>query len=329
MTDAVAGPGGIVAVGWVIQEFRGATWWSVDGARWSMDADFPQVSMLRSVAANDERYVAAGRRGDGATTWTSPDGRRWTASSSPAFARSPLRIESVARLGDGFVAAGSEGGDFGTGRAAFWTSPDGLAWTRAPDTAAFADARALAVAAGPGGVVAVGMTGASDAHGPGVAWVSPDGLHWRRPAGQEVFANAHVRSVAFVPGMGYVAVGDSDAGDTAIAWQSADGSAWKRLPAAPELGRPGIQVRATDVMAGGRGVVVVGTLTEGIQYGKVAIWSSSDGRTWSIEPPDPPLLDGEIAAITGLGSRLLGVGDRGAPDAYIADAWLSPPGWGR
>ena len=105
MTDAVAGPGGIVAVGWVIQEFRGATWWSVDGARWSMDADFPQVSMLRSVAANDERYVAAGRRGDGATTWTSPDGRRWTASSSPAFARSPLRIESVARLGDGFVAA--------------------------------------------------------------------------------------------------------------------------------------------------------------------------------------------------------------------------------
>ncbi len=93
MTDAVAGPGGVVAVGWVIQEFRGATWWSADGARWSLDDDFPEVSMLRSVAANDERYVAAGRRGNGATIWTSPDGRRWTASSSPAFARTPLRIE--------------------------------------------------------------------------------------------------------------------------------------------------------------------------------------------------------------------------------------------
>ncbi len=173
------------------------------------------------------------------------------------------------------------------------------------------------------------MTGASDADAPGVAWTSPDGRQWRRAAGQEAFADARVRAVASVPGMGYVAVGDSDAGDTAVVWRSADGSAWERLPAAPELGRPGIQVRATDVIAGARGVVVVGTLTEGIQYGAVAIWSSSDGRTWTLEPPEPPLLDGELAAVTALGARILGVGDRGAPDAYIADAWLSPQGWGR
>jgi len=57
-----------------------------------------------------------------------------------------------------------------------------------------------------------------------------------------------------------------------------------------------------------------------------AIWRLN-GTTWTLEPASEMLSDGEINALVPLGTHLFGVGDRGAPDAYIATVWRSPDGW--
>ena len=52
---------------------------------------------------------------------------------------------------DGFVAGGSVGPELFERHARFWTSPDGAAWTPAPDAdAAFADAEVRSIALAPG-----------------------------------------------------------------------------------------------------------------------------------------------------------------------------------
>jgi hypothetical protein len=83
------------------------------------------------------------------------------------------------------------------------------------------------------------------------------------------------------------------------------------------------------VTPGPRGVVVAGTLDAGVQYGEAAIWTSPDGLSWNRVPDGPEFLDNEVNAATRWNDRVVAVGDRGAPDAYQATAWLSPSGVGR
>jgi hypothetical protein len=323
MTDVVDGPAGLVAVGWILQEFRGATWASADGSAWSFTGGFPPETFLSAVAADTTRYVAVGRNGERAIVWSSSDGRTWRqTTSTAAFAESPIRLTSVVAWHDGFVAGGFRGGDFFSANAAFWVSPDGVAWRPAPDGAAFHDARVAAIAVGGPGLVAVGEAGPADHPGPAVVWTSSDGISWDRVPDGPTFRDARMRSVANVPGIGLVAVGEDLAGSVGIAWSSPDGRTWERIPSNPLFGRTGIQVRMYDVAAGPHGVVIVGTVTEGTQYGETAVWTSPDGRRWARSPSSPELLDTEMNAVTRWGRRMVAVGDRGAPDAYQATAWV-------
>ena len=304
MTDVVAGPSGLVAVGWVLQDFKGATWSSTDGSTWSLNGVLPQQTLLTGVAANDTRYVAVGRDGSGATTWSSTDGKTWTQTASrAAFAASPLRITSVARANGGFVAGGFVGTEFFSADGAFWVSPDGLTWARAPDSPVLHDARVVAVAGGGPGFVAVGQAGPADHPGPVVIWTSTDGLAWQRVADAPMFHDSRVQSVAAVPGIGLVAVGQNLAGSIGVVWVSGDGLAWRQVPSAPVFGRPGIQLRMYDVTAGPHGAVVGGTITEGIQYGVAAVWTSSDANTWSRLPSGAEFLDTEINGAARPGAR--------------------------
>ncbi len=338
MADVAAGPAGLVAVGYVLPGFTGAAWRSTDGQRWSLTtAAFAGISMLASVAADDHGYIAVGRSGDGATAWRSTDGLVWTrAPGGGALATPQLRLAAVERWRGGFTAVGFAGSEFGSADAAFLTSPDGLAWTRAPETAGMRSARVVAVAAGGPGLVAVGSTGPFGSDGPAAAWTSADGVRWDRAPDQPVLHGIRLRAVApqasgvalgasAAPGV--VAVGESASGSLGAVMQSVDGRAWRRAPADVVLGRPGVQVRLYDVIGSARGIVVGGVVNEGIQYGVAAIWSSPDGTTWSLEPTTAALSDGEIEALAVSGDRLIGVGDRGAPDAYVATVWLSPAGW--
>ena len=90
MSDVVAGPGGLVAVGSVCAADPGAwdpvpcspmAWTSTDGITWeratAMQAADDQAVIdagLTEVAASDDRYVAAG----GSWVLTSTDGRTWS-----------------------------------------------------------------------------------------------------------------------------------------------------------------------------------------------------------------------------------------------------------
>lgn len=324
MTGVAAGQGGLVAVGWVLQDFSGASWHSTDGATWTFTGGFPAQTLLSAVAVNGGRYDAVGRDGNGATAWTSTDATTWQKTASPAFSASPLRLTSITPWKGGFVAGGYKGNEFFSGDAALWLSTDGLAWRQANDSKSFHDARVWGVAAGPNGLVAVGQTGSTDAPGPAVIWTSSDGLTWSRVADGPVFAGGRLRAVASIPSLGFVAVGEDIAGDTGIVWVSKDGRAWSRVPTDPIFGRVGIQVRMYAVTAGPSGVVVAGTLNAGVQYGEAAIWTSSDGLAWKRVPDGPEFLDNEVNAATGWNDKVVLVGDRGAPDAYQATAWLSP-----
>jgi hypothetical protein len=329
MTGVTNGPRGLVTVGWILQDFSGASWLSTDGSNWAFRGGSPTETLLAAVASNDQRYVAVGRDGDGVTAWTSTDGSAWQKVASPAFAGSPLRLTSITPWHGGFVAGGYKGNEFFSADAALWVSPDGLTWQRANDSADFHGARAWGVAAGGPGLVAVGQTGPADTPGPAVVWTSTDGLTWTRVPDDPVFHDGRMRAIANIPSIGLVAVGEDLAGDTGIVWVSKDGRTWTRAPADPIFGRPGIQVRIYTVTAGPTGVVAAGTLDAGVQYGEAAIWTSSDGLAWKREPDGPEFLDTEVTASTRWNDRIVAVGDRGAPDAYQATAWLSPSGVGR
>jgi hypothetical protein len=329
MTGVTNGPTGLVTVGWILQDFSGASWLSTDGSNWAFTGGFATETLLAAVASNDQRYVAVGRDGDGVTAWTSTDGSAWQKVASPAFAGSPLRLTSITPWHGGFVAGGYKGNEFFSADAALWVSPDGLTWQRANDSADFHGARVWGVAAGGPGLVAVGQTGPADTPGPAVVWTSTDGLTWTRVPDDPVFHDGRMRAIANLPSIGLVAVGEDLAGDTGIVWVSKDGRTWTRAPADPVFGRPGIQVRIYTVTAGPTGVVAAGTLDAGVQYGEAAIWTSSDGLAWKREPDGPEFLDTEVTASTRWNDRIVAVGDRGAPDAYQATAWLSPSGVGR
>lgn len=330
MTDVVAGPAGLVAVGWVFEDFKGATWSSNDGSSWKFNGDFPIESILSAVAANDSRYVAVGRNGQSATAWSSSDGATWQATSSKAaFAETPLRLTSVVAWHDGFVAGGFKGNDFFSADGAFWVSADGLTWQQAPDSSELHDARVVSVSTGGPGLVAVGQAGPADHPGPAVVWTSSDGMSWQRVPDGPLLHDMRIQAVANVPGIGIVAVGQNLAGSTGSVLTSPDGLHWTKAPSSPVFGRPGIQLRMYDVAAGPHGAVIVGTVTEGLQYGVAAVWTSADGITWTRLSSGPEFLDTEMNGATSWGSKIVAAGDRGAPDAYQATAWVSPPDIGR
>ncbi|HET9680965.1 MAG TPA: hypothetical protein VFP19_02930 [Candidatus Limnocylindrales bacterium] len=328
MTAVTHGPSGFVAVGWIFQGFHGVAWHSPDGAAWSLDAALPERTVLNAVAADDRRYVAVGLNGTGGIAWTSSDGLSWRQDAAQsAFAASPIRLTAVVHWAKGFAAAGYAGTEFGTAEAAFWWSVDGLTWERVGDSTGFRNARVTGLTAGGPGLIAVGATGSPDAPGPAVVWTSADGRTWARLPDRPAFAGARMRTVTSAPGIGIIAAGEDLAGDTGAVWRSPDGLTWAREPSSSALGRPGIQVRMYTAAPGGPGVVIGGTANEGVQYGEAVIWSSPDGVTWTRDAAGAEFADGELNALWSGTNQLVAVGDRGAPDTYIATIWTGPPAW--
>ena len=224
------------------------------------------------VAAGPAGMVAVGSAPAGGTwnkaaIWSSPDGRTWQ---RVDLAQSPLdaHFEAVTANERGFVIVGwvddyrSSPTDI-HGRAAAWTSTDGIAWTRAADTAGMDigpcwDAQEgafcggmRAVAAMAGGFVAVGHARTADSASGRLrpaAWTSPDGLTWtRRDAGLDFGGADGFLSDVTAGGFGVVAVGtacqptcklappDGNAG-AGVAAESIDGSAWSITPIPTAVG---------------------------------------------------------------------------------------------
>jgi hypothetical protein len=237
MTSVTAGGPGLVAAGWDGGTDSGARWTSVDGLTWSRVphdlADFGD-----SVTVGGPGLVAVGQAGGDAAVWNSADGVTWSRvlhDDAVFGGTDEASMSDVTVGGPGFVAVGSDGfegddavqgqlanwaRDF-SGRAAVWTSVDGITWSRVPNDETIFGGEgnqwmSTVTAVGPG-LVAVGGEWSSEVHVP-VVWTSVDGITWSRvPHDDAVFGVDGDEEISSVTagGPGVVAVGGSN-GDAAI-----------------------------------------------------------------------------------------------------------------
>ena len=329
MTDLIArAGGGFAAVGYVPPDWHPTGWTSEDGATWTLrpieDTAFTfPMSLARGP---DGTLVAVGRSGRAPAAWTSSDGVAWARHDVNVLGRdgTPERMTSVAAGPAGFVAGGSVGPELFERHARFWTSPDGVAWTPAPDdAAAFADAEVRSITPiDGGGFVAVGVVGSAQEPTGAVAWTSLDGRTWKRVS-DAAFDGGIAVSVAPTPFGGLVAVGSDLERHNAVAWTSPDGLDWTRAADEPSRQHSGGFAWMTDVVGIGDVLIGVGDV-QGLQRGTAIAWVSKDGLTWQQSRSAPVQEGAEFYAIVPGGPGALVVGAYGAPDSYVPEVWQTP-----
>jgi hypothetical protein len=320
-------------------------------ARLDTSGAVPADVALRAVASGPQGLVAVGERGDDAGVWVSVDGTAFAAVDAAASGLAGPGLQLVggfAVLGGGadarFVAVGADSAVTGTTTeldAAIWTSTNGRDWTRAPHARTQlggpGDQVMTAVTAAGPGLVAVGHDGDAAA-----AWTSSDGLRWTR-VGSDSFTGEGQRRVRAVAAVldGIVAVG-SETGPDLIerpaVWASIDGTAWARTPVPL---RTSDAAGASDAPTGSLRAVLVTSeqvLAVGDVDGDAAVWTSTNGVSWTAVPAsvagsedgDPVLGGTGQQSITGLaatatveGLRFVAVGR----DGDGAAAWWSDDGF--
>ena len=240
--------------------------------------------------------------------------------------------------GPGLVAVGSDSPD-NDSDAAVWTSSDGVSWSRvAHDEALFGGEgtqEMSSVTVGGPGLVAVGSD-SPDNDSDAAVWTSSDGVSWSRVAHDEALfggEGTQEMSSVTVGGPGLVAVGsDSPDNDSdAAVWTSSDGVSWSRVAHDEALfGGEGTQ-EMSSVTVGGPGLVAVGRDSPD-NDSDAAVWTSSDGVSWSRVAHDEALFGGEgaqeMSSVTVGGPGLVAVG-RDAPTQRMGAAvWTSSDGVG-
>jgi hypothetical protein len=318
----------------------GAAWTNVDGAVWTAAPNQAGLEMgLTDPTSGQERAIHDVTNGpaglvaigydyspprsacavapctNGPAVWRSADGQTWERIQldlGPGivdrFSNPILAITADER---GYVMVGyahtlSEDGSVGA-HAAAWTSPDGIAWTRAADSddmdvgpcvdtseepscGGMRDVAAIA-----NGYVAVGQAQA----GPGwnqarpAAWTSRDGLTWTR-ADTGLDFDGYLSGVA-VGAAGPVAVGTICLPDCfganvgGVAVTSADGTSWTSTPI---TGAPALEGTASSGQEHfAIGVTALQQPVPGPQALELQLWRSVDGLVWRRETSLPPLAD--------------------------------------
>jgi len=293
-----------------------------------------------------------GPQSSGPGIWRSPDGRTWERvmvefGSSPTEAYSH-RIVAIAAGPQGYVVVGyvvagvSTPAPDITASAAAWTSPDGVIWTRAGDSADMDVGPCLdtgeepacggmrAVVATGSGFIAVGQSRTSaDPTVPSqpVAWTSSDGSIWTRSDIGLDF-DGHLSGVS-AGGPGLVAVGTvcqpdcfgSAAGG--IAATSVDGATWIATPVS------GAAVLSDAASAGGP-VFALGIVDADVdQTAELQMWRSDDGVSWQRVTSLPTIPDAtgyRAADIAAAGDQviILGWADVTGADVMRNFAYVSP-----
>jgi hypothetical protein len=227
MESVVAGPAGLVAVGYVSTDIDDMprAWLSSDGHSWEQvsSATFTRGQMT-AVAADASGYLAVGLDYNDGTSlaWTSSDGHSWSAAETIPVTEVGDAINGVIAAAGGFLCFGSTA----DGRAAMWLRAAGT-WQQIEGFEALADVNDVLVT--PAGLMAVGAGYEGElAHT--VVWTSSDGQAWaREPAGEQPGEMSAVEML----GSGYLAVGSRPEADElvfgAAAWSSADGRTWQPL----------------------------------------------------------------------------------------------------
>jgi hypothetical protein len=275
-------------------------WHSPDGGTWTratpVGLDGDPNGLVRFAGG----FVAAGplRTGCDVGAWVSSDGLSWRRSDPMPGARDTctsgdVRVSptiDLLRVGPGGLLAFGSVPGLGP---AFWTSPDGVAWSlhRGPQVGGNID---RLVAGGPG-YVAVGDAGTPNA----AVWTSLDGATWTPVPDQDVFHGAAMADVAVLNDGTLVAVGTDEgaigSASQFVAWTSTDGRIWQRSPKSVCQGEGTCDGgRVAALATDGRRLVAVGTgindwvspqLTPGLRPASLTLTftSSSAGPAGPVE----------------------------------------------
>jgi hypothetical protein len=223
-------------------------------------------------------------------------------------------ISDVIPAGPGLVAVGTISIS-GHDSVAFWSSPDGLTWTRAPADSVFLDSTAGRLAQRGNQLVldAFSCVPGGTYCSTSKLFVSVAGRPWDTATG----VNLDWSYQAVVPGgPGFVAAGTAqDALDNSsgVFATSVDGVNWSEVPPT------GVIAGATigGLAAGPTGLVAVGQLG-----GRPAVWTSPDGLTWTRVGSANAPTGGTVTDVAQAGSHWVAVGNRTGQ----ATAWTSNDG---
>jgi hypothetical protein len=366
-TAGVVACGSVVSAG----HLDAAVWHSTDGVHWQQSgASSPSFAgsgdhVMTSVAPLGSGYVAVGAVRPAnewiPASWISPDGNSWSMASS-SFPQSPVAgsgdegtvvtavtagtsgmvavgggIDSSSLgpsgLGPGAAAGGWRAADSGVQR--MWTSTNGLSWTEQPlpGAAATSTGWRLGLAAASGATVVVADNTVGQPHLLSSAagkWteVTASPLAFGAPAtvatptaltstGNQLYLSVDVRT----PGQ---ALGHDRT--TAAVLVSPDGVHWSLAAEGGSLaGRHMLSLLAVP-----GGLAAAGD-TPSDRAGQATVWSSANGRSWSIAPGasagSTPVFGGTPAtparavALARLGVSVVAVG----MEAGSAVAWTQTP----
>jgi len=303
-------------------------WTSRDGREWTPVGAVPdtQDATMADVSAGSAGFVVVGSRAPcrtasgavvlaaacvkvppgQAAVWVSTDGTVWDSVADgdldPPTDRSFLTMQAVTAGLAGFVAVGNESMDEGTvTKAAAWVSPDGRVWTRASDSAAFANAGMSDVVETDGGFFAVGFQDLAAR-----VWRSADGLGWT--VVDPRIGPFNLMSVA-ASSRGFVVAG---LGGTTrrlwTVWASPDGAAWTQASLPVELEDEHIGLRSLVAVDNG----FLGASERGI-------WASPDGLDWV-------KVAGEMDAFYAVAVRSGRAVATGNDPEMVPVAWTGPAG---
>jgi hypothetical protein len=260
------------------------------------------------------------------TMMSSADGTSWTAPTSP--------IAYPARTAPGVTAHGGRlwivgGRNFPPGVEPFWlrdvwSSVDGENWTLVTGSAEFRGREGASLVSFNNQLMLIG--GYDDSGVFNDVWTSSDGLLWMRVTAGADFPPRAQAGAAVFNGRVWIAGGAGSGGPLTDVWSSADGMNW-RLETASAPGLPGYG--ASFAAHDGR-LWMTGGYTypsQGYQPPKThsnAVWSSTDGVTWTAEPAGVRFSQRSHAAMTSFDGRLWVIG--GFNTYPLSDAWWSVDG---
>ena len=305
---------------------------------------------IRSITSFRGRLVGVGTDVPNAAVWVSGDGVFWVQVPRDQAAFRPShgvvgRMQDVATWEGGLVVVGFERRYSPSGLdPVFWTSSDGVAWSRVPKSRIDMSPGTMNLVSGVasmgGRLVAVGTAGPWDTTGNRggfdvAVWTSTDGQSWERvPVGQEGFDGPGSQGMSAVIAWNgsFVAVG-GDGLDAAV-WTSFDGVIWRQNRDIQRDRQARISTMS-DVAAWDGGLVAVGGVWSEDSWSNIgdvdaAVWTSTDGITWRrIAQQDDSVFGGvsdqAMTAVAASKSAIVVVGSEGGGSSYAA-VWASVDG---
>jgi hypothetical protein len=289
---------------------------------------------IRDVVADGARFVAVGVGTEGASSWTSDDGRSWTEHDVPERVFGEIdegteltgTMGALVRLEDTLYSFGGMAFmDAVAGAGWRWT--DGDRWEVIHSTSPFFGGRVTAAVANGHSLVAATESFAAGLFGSYATWRWTPATRWNPTAlASSDEEDITVSALAWSDGR-FVATGSAadavegverwDWPRTLAMWTSPDGQSWR--PVQP----PADMSEICAVSSIGPGFVALGVSSD-----RVAAWKSMDGSSWTRVTFDAP--QGPFST-AGMGCRVADAGDGLVAFASDADAtmfWTSSDGDG-